>query len=211
MCLQFADFASPQPELLLGQHHDGSTLGRFVGQAGQLRGISQGFGRHVADGHEGCRHTVAHGDSAGLVEQQDVHIAGSLDGPAAHGDHVLADQAIHARDADGRNQAADGGGNQAHQQGDDHRGREPDAGVERQRNQGHAGEQEHQGQSDQENVQGDLVGRLLSGRPFDQGNHSVEKGLAGVGHDSYHDAIREHLGTAGDRRAIAARLADHRS
>ena len=45
--------------------------------------------------------------------------------------HVLAQQAVHAGDADGREQAADGGRDQADEQRDDHGRRERDARVER--------------------------------------------------------------------------------
>ena len=40
----------------------------------------------------------------GLVEQQRVHVAGRLDGPARHGQHVALHQPVHAGDADGRQQ-----------------------------------------------------------------------------------------------------------
>ena len=65
-------------------------------------------------GHAGHRQElgglpVADGDRAGLVEQQRVHVAGRLDGPARHGQHIALDQAVHAGDADGRQQRADRG------------------------------------------------------------------------------------------------------
>src|SRR3546814_8608075 len=43
-------------------------------------------------------------------------VAGGLDGAARLGDHVVADQAVHAGDADGGQKPADGGGNQGDQQ-----------------------------------------------------------------------------------------------
>ena len=76
------------------------------------------------------RHAVAERDGAGLVEQQHVDVAGRLDRAAAHRDHVLAQQAIHAGDADGREQAADGRRDQADEQRHDHRRRQVDAGVD---------------------------------------------------------------------------------
>ena len=45
---------------------------------------------------------------------------------------------------------------------------------------------------------------------FDQRDHPVEERLARVGGDPDDEPVREHLGAAGDRRAVAARLADHR-
>ena len=82
--------------------------------------------------------------------------------------------------------------------------------VERQRHQRHAGEQEDERQPDQQDVQRDLVGRLLARRALDQRDHPVEERLARVGGDAHDDAVGEHLGAAGDRRAVAAALADHR-
>ena len=65
---------------------------------------------------------VAERDGAGLVEQQHVDVAGGLHRAARHGDHVRLDHAVHAGDADGRQQRADGGRDQAdeqrHQHGD---------------------------------------------------------------------------------------------
>ena len=54
-------------------------------------------------------HAVADGDGAGLVEQQHIDVARGLDGAAAGGHDVAADQAVDAADADGAEQAADGG------------------------------------------------------------------------------------------------------
>ena len=59
-------------------------------------------------------------------------------------------------------------------------------------------------------VQRDLVRRLLPPRPFDQRDHAVEEGLAGIARHLYHDPVREHPRAAGHRAAITAGLADHR-
>ena len=125
--------------------------------------------------------------------------------------------AVHARDADRREQAANGGGDEANQQGDvdGDAGYRPRAGrgygvdgVGHQR--GH-GEEEDERQASDQDVERDLVGRLLARCALDQRNHAVEKGFAGVGGDPDLDLIREDLGAAGYRAAIATRLADHRS
>ena len=63
---------------------------------------------------------------------------------------------------------------------------------------------------DQQDVQRDLVGRLLAGGALDQRDHAVEERLAGLARDPHHDAVGQHLGAAGHRRAVAAALADHR-
>jgi hypothetical protein len=71
-------------------------------------------------------------------------------------------------------------------------------------------QQEDQGQADQQDIQRHFVGRLLPARAFDQGNHAVEGGLAGVGADSHQQPVRHQAGVAGHRRAVAAGLTDHR-
>ena len=45
---------------------------------------------------------------------------------------------------------------------------------------------------------------------LDQGDHAVEEALARSGGDAHHDPVGEHPGAAGDRRAVAAGLADDR-
>ena len=113
-------FAAANVVRLLGQHHDGAAFGSLVGQAGKLRGVGQfGLGDAV-HGNEFHRLAIAQRDGAGLIEQQRVDVAGGFHGLAAHGQHVVLHHAIHAGDADGGKQAADGGGNQADQQRDQH-------------------------------------------------------------------------------------------
>ncbi len=190
------------------QRDDRPPLGRLVGQAGQQRRLGERLEAHARHRQELGRHPVAVGDGAGLVEQQRVDVAGGLDRAAAGGDDVLLEQAVHPRDPDRGQQAADGGRDQADQQRHDRRRRERQAGVLGQRHQRHAGEQEDDGEADQQDVQRDLVGRLLAGGPFDERDHPIEEGLAGIADDADDDPVGEHLGAAGDRRAIAAALAD---
>ena len=97
-----------KPKCCLGVHDDGATLRGLVGEAGQLRGVGELFGRDTGERHEGHRFTVAVGDGAGLVQQQHVDIAGGLDGPAGKGDNVLLEEAVHAGDADGRQKSGNG-------------------------------------------------------------------------------------------------------
>jgi hypothetical protein len=49
--------------------------------------------------------------------------------------------------------------------------------------QGDHGEQEDEGQPGDHDIEGDFVGRLLALRAFHEGDHAVQKGLAGVGGD----------------------------
>ena len=107
---------------VLGEGHDRAALGRLVGQATRAgRPRPAPCSSTPPTGRNSAAMPVAVGDRAGLVEQQRGHVAGRLDRPARHGQHVALHQPVHAGDADGREQRADGGRDQAHQQGDEHR------------------------------------------------------------------------------------------
>ena len=107
----------PPQAIFLGQHHDAAALRGFVGQGGELGHVGQFLHVDARGREELHRLAVAQGDGAGLVQQQHVHVAGGLSGPAAHGQDVILHQPVDAGDADGAQQAADGGGDQADQQG----------------------------------------------------------------------------------------------
>ena len=154
------------------------------------------------------RLAIAERDGSGLVEQQRVHVAGGLDGATRHRQHVVLNQPVHAGNADGRQQAADGCRNQADQQRDQHEHGLRRARIDRERLQGHDGQQEDDGQAGQQNVQRDLVGRLLPLGAFHQGDHAIQEGLAGIRRHLDFDLVGEHARAAGDRGAIAARLAN---
>ena len=117
------DVAPAQAVFFLGEHGDGAAFGGFVGQRSQLGGVGQFLDFDARRGNEFRGHAVAEGDGAGFVKQQHVHVARRLDGAAAGGQDVAAHQAVNAGDADGAEQAADGGGNQADDQRQQHRGR----------------------------------------------------------------------------------------
>ena len=195
--------------------HDRAALGRLVGQAGQLRGVGQLRSASTpATGRNSRGLPVAEGDRAGLVQQQRVDVAGRLDRPAGHGQHVALHQPVHAGDADRRQQRADRGRDQADQQRDQHdagdavagraRAMSGDAGLlrlgeDRQRLQGGDGEQEDDRQRGEQDVQRDLVRRLLPVGALDQGDHPVDEALARLLGDLHDDPVGEHLGAAGDR------------
>ena len=96
-------------------------FGRLVGERGELRGVGQLLARHARRGQERRRLPVAERDRARLVEQQHVDVAGGLDRAARRRDDVGLDHPVHAGDADGRQQAADGRRDEADEQGDQHR------------------------------------------------------------------------------------------
>ena len=106
----------PDSEALFGQHHNGTAFRRFVGQGTELRRIGQFLFR--ASVHRQKRHSlaIAQSDGTGFVQQQDVHVAGGLNGAPAHSQHIGLIQTAHAGNADGRKQCADGGRSQTDQQ-----------------------------------------------------------------------------------------------
>jgi hypothetical protein len=202
--------------LLLGQHHDAPALRGLIGQRGELGGIGQTTGADGAEGNKGGRLPVAKGDGTGLVEQQHIDVAGRLHRPSRQSDDVGLDHPVHPGDADGGKQSADGGRNETDQQcGEDRQGdRTPLPGrldaEKRKEEQSHRRQQEDNGEAGQQDVEGDLVGGLLSPGPFDHGDHPVEKGLAGVGCDPHHQPVGEDLGTTGNGAPVTAALPDHR-
>ena len=115
------DLTATQAVLLLGQNHDRPALRRLVGQARELSGIGQFAVADAFDGDELDRLPVAQRDRSGLIQQQRVDVARRLHGFSAHREHVVLHHAIHSGDADGGKQAADRRGNQANEQGDQHR------------------------------------------------------------------------------------------
>ena len=85
---------------IAGEGNDGAAFRRFIAETG----IGGGFGKiTLGDARHGVKpsgHAVAEGDRACLVQQQRIHVAGGFHRAAAGGDHVEADQPIHAGDAD---------------------------------------------------------------------------------------------------------------
>jgi hypothetical protein len=82
--------------------------------------------------------------------------------------------------------------------------------VERERQQRGRGQQEDDRHGGQQDVEGGLVGGLLAPGAFHQRDHAIEERLARVGVDLDDEPVRQHLGAAGDRAAIATALADDR-
>ena len=101
---------------LMEQLHDALALGRLVGGGGLGRQASDFGRREAVEGHELRRPAVADGDRSRLVQEQRVHVARHFHRFSALGHDVRSQGAVHAGDADGRQQGADGRGNQAHQQ-----------------------------------------------------------------------------------------------
>ena len=84
------------------------------------------------------------------------------------------------------------------------------AGVDGERLQRDDGEQEDDRQPGEQDRQRDLVRGLLPVGALDERDHPVEERLARLGRDLHDDLVAQHPGAAGDRRAVAAGLADDR-
>ena len=73
---------SSQAKLFFGQHGDAATFGGFVRHRRQMSRFGQLLFGHADRWNEASRLTIAQRDRAGLVEQQHIHISGSLHGPS---------------------------------------------------------------------------------------------------------------------------------
>ena len=71
-------------------------------------------------------------------------------------------------------------------------------------------DQEDDREAGEQDVQGDLVGRLLALGALDQRDHAVQERLTRIGRDAHHDLVGQHARAAGDGAAVAAALADDR-
>ena len=85
-----------------------------------------------------------------------------------------------------------------------------DAGVGGDRVERQHHDHEDDRQAREQDVQRDLVRRLLTAGAFDEGDHPVDERLARLRGDAHHDPVGEHARAAGDGAAVAAGLADDR-
>ena len=196
--------------LLLRQHDDRATFRRLVRQRRKLRRVGQLLRGDPGKRDELGRLAIAERDGAGLVQQQRIDVSRGLHCAAGHRQHVEAHQAVHAGDADRRQQRADRGGDQCDEQRDQDHHRHRSAGVAGEARDGGDRDHEDDRQAGEQNVQRDLVRRLLTLRAFHQRDHAVEEGGT-LGRGNAHlDPVGQHARAAGDGRPIAAALADHR-
>ena len=205
-----SSFGSARPKSPLAsatiERPSGVSSARLASSAAAARSSA----RDAVDGQELGRHAIAEGDRAGLVEQQRVDVARRLDRAARGRNDVEADEPVHAGDADGRQQAADGRRNEADEQRDQHGHGEHGAGIAGERPQGDADDQEDQRQAGQQDRERQFVRRLLPLGAFDQRDHAVDEGRARRGGDPHLDQVGQHRRAAGDGRAVAAGFADDR-
>jgi hypothetical protein len=116
-----SEFASAQAVLLFRQHNNRSAFGRLVGERRELRGIGHLRRGDPRRGDELGGLAVAERDRSRLIEQQRVHVPGRFHGAPGHRQHIVLHQAVHARNADRRKQAADRSWNETDQQRDEHK------------------------------------------------------------------------------------------
>ena len=202
--------AAAQPVSLLREHDDRASLGCLVREARELRRVGELLLRDARRRDEVARLPVAERDRAGLVEEQGRAVSGRLDRAAAHGQDVALHEAIHAGDADGREQRADRRRDEADEQGDEHDHRLRRVGVDGVRLQRDRREEQHDREAGEEDVERDLVRGLLAARTFDERDHPVEEALTRLRGDTDDDLVGEDARAARDSGAVAARLADHR-
>ena len=148
------------------QSDDGTALRRFIRKRREHHRFGKGVLRYARDRDELIRHAIAEGDSAGLVEQQRIDVARRLDRAAGSGDHVEADQSIHAGDADRRQQAADRRRNEADEQRNEHGHRKNGSRITGERPQRHADDQKDDGEARQQDRQREFIRRFLTLRAF---------------------------------------------
>ena len=93
---------------------------------------------------------------------------------------------------------------------DQHHDRDRAAGIGGKARDRHRGEDEDERHAGEQDVERDLVGRLLPHRALDQRDHAVEEGRALRRGDPHLEPVRGHARAARHRRAVAAALADDR-
>ena len=207
---------SRRPNLVFGQDDDAPPLGRLVGQRGELRGLGDSLLVDAGDREERHRLAVAERDRPGLVEQEDVDVAGRL--------HRLPDIAItfawSSRSIPAIPIAESSppivvGMRQTRRAtrtvtvtGAPRPGaRRSEEGEGQQRRAGDQEDDRHRGEEDRE---GDLVRGLPAARPLDHRDHPVEKRLARVRGHADDEPVGEDARAAGHGAAVPAALADDR-
>ncbi len=195
--------------MFLREDDDRAAFGSFVGERRKLRGVREVSFLHSGGWNKFGGAAIAEGDRAGFVEQKRVDVARGFDGAAGHGEDVALHDAVHARDADGGEQTADGGRNQANQQRDQHENRLRRAGIDRHGLKRDDGQQENDREPCEQNVERDFVGSFLALGAFDELDHAIEEGLAGIRRDHDDDFVGKHARAAGDGRTVAAGFANH--
>ncbi len=171
-----------------------------------MRGIREFELGHAIDRNKFGRLAVAEGDGSGFVEKQRIHVSRRFHGAAGFGQHVEANEAVHACDSDRRQQRADRCRNEGNEQRHQHDDRDRTAGIFRETRDRRRGEDEDDGQPDQQDIQRDLVRRLLALCALDQGDHPIQESRALGRGDADLDLVRQHPGAPRHCGAVSATL-----
>ena len=216
--------------LVLKKLDDALPFRGLIRDRGQRRQLAELGGRVIPHGDKLRGAAVADRDGAGLVQEQRIDVAGHLNRLAALGDDVGAQGAIHAGNADGSQQGADGRGDEAYQERDQRRHVRSQAldrlalreevlaqevihvelGIECHRPQGSRDDQKDEREGREHQRQSDLIGRALADGPLHEGDHAIQKRLAGAGGDADDNAVGQDTRAAGHAGAVAAGFADDR-
>ena len=211
MRAQGSHVASPNVVLLLRQHNNRPPFRGLVRQRRQLRRIRQFARRHAGQRKELGRLPVTQRDRAGLVQQQRIDIPRRLDRTSRHRQHIEPHQPVHARNADRRKQRPDRRRDQRDEQRHQNDDRDRTAGISRETRDRGDSKHEDDRQTRQQNVQRDLVRRLLPFRALHQRDHPIQERRTLRRRDPHLDPVRQHPGATRHRRTVAAAFADHRS
>src|SRR5262249_39923317 len=153
---------------LFGENDDGAAFGSFVGEGGKLSGVGEMRFFDAGRGKEMCGGAIAERDGAGLVKEKNVDVTGGFHSASGHSENVAAEKPIHARDANGGEKAADGGGNQADQERDEYEEILRCGGIDRERLKSNDREQEKNSEAGEKNVECNFVGSFLAFGAFDE-------------------------------------------
>ena len=186
---EFVNVTAADAVFLLREHHNRAALGSLVGERGELRRIGKLLLSYAGHRHELSRLTIAERDGARLVEEQRVDVACRLHRTPRHGEHVEADETVHAGDSDGREQRADRRRNERDEQRHQNNHGDCAASIGCIARNRHRREHEDDGQAGKQDVERDLVRCLLALGALDQRNHAVEEGRALRGRDPHLEPV----------------------
>ena len=197
-------------EFLFCEYNDTSSLGSFIRQRGKLSCFRKLLLLHPLYGLKGNCLPVSQRYRTGFIQQQYIHITGCFNGTSAHCQYICLIQSGHAGNADTGQQGTDRCRGKTHQQGNHiaqgycrslshHISHIP--GNRKQRCANH---QKDDGQSDQQNLQSDFVGRLFSCRSLNHGNHLIQKGRTACGSNPQYDPVTDNGRASCHRTAITS-------
>ena len=161
-----------------GKFQSRFSFRRCVMQAGQSCTTNQIAAVGAAHREEVSSQTVAIGDRTSLIQNHRVYVAAGFNCLTGHSDDVETSHTVHTSDANGGQQTADGGRNQANSQGNQCRGLQLYPGVDADRIQRDNYDHENNGQGNQQGIQCNLVRRFLTRSAFYKCNHTIQEAVA---------------------------------